>query len=78
MEEVRRGELVFDLVTARVVGRHEDLSCELDSNWHGIDRTVGWQGGLFDHFLRLAAWEWTLPIQITGTIGRSLLAGSPR
>ena len=31
MEEVRRGELVFDLVTARVVGRHEDLSCELDS-----------------------------------------------
>ena len=30
-KEVRTEEPVFDLVAARVVGRHEDLLCELES-----------------------------------------------
>jgi 16S rRNA (guanine527-N7)-methyltransferase len=78
MEEVRAEEPTFDLVTARAVGRHEDLLVWSRAHLRG-GKVVLWLGQEDASAIsRSSGWEWTSPLRIPGSIGRYILAGSPR
>ena len=78
MEDIRAEEPVFDLVTARAVGRHRDLL--VWSRAHLRDgKLVLWLGEEDASIIsRLSGWTWTSPLRIPGSIGRYILVGSPR
>jgi 16S rRNA (guanine527-N7)-methyltransferase len=78
MEDVRAEEPTFDLITARAVGRHDDLL--VWSRAHLRDgKLVLWLGQEDASIIsRLAGWKWTSPLRIPGSIGRYILVGSPR
>jgi 16S rRNA (guanine527-N7)-methyltransferase len=78
MEEVRAEEPAFDLVTARAVGSHEDLLVWARAHLR-TGKIVLWLGGEDSAIISgLDDWEWTLPIQIPGSMRRFLLVGCPR
>jgi len=67
----------FDFVTARAVGRHDDLLA-----WGSAHLTSGklvlWLGETdAARISSTPGWEWKLPVQIPGSRERFLLAGSP-
>jgi len=78
MEEVQPEEPAFDLVTARAVGRHEDLLVWARAHLRK-GKLVLWLGKEDSSTISgLAGWEWALPIQIPGSMRRFILVGSPR
>jgi 16S rRNA (guanine527-N7)-methyltransferase len=68
----------FDFVTARAVGRHDDLLKWASPRLKG-GRLVLWLGeSAASRISSIEGWEWKFPVQIPGSTGRFLLVGSPK
>jgi 16S rRNA (guanine527-N7)-methyltransferase len=78
MEDIKREIIPFDFLTARALGRHEELLNWAKTHLANSGKIVLWVGEDDANLIsRKLGWAWRTPVLIPGSRRRYLLIGSP-